>query len=209
MGIPRTEYKSTKDEQGWCCSFLESGYSQGQLVIQVLSSDDKELNCPLELGDQSSQFISKIQELWLVSFHHLQKNIDWNKLLLTLPGTVTCRASSAAHACNPASFGRGAGPEPSAGQARAGALAAIEDFRLDRALGRQLLSCWIRSEEPEMNDGKPRNDLETKIPQYTETNTKKSNQQHQYSRGRVTPDEVKKNNDQKETSGSSKRWLNV
>ena len=122
-----------------------------------------------------------------------------------MPGTVTCRASSAAHACNPASFGRGAGPEPSAGQARAGALAAVEDFRLDRALGRQLLSCWIRSEEPEINDGKPRNDLETKIPQYTETNTKKSNQQHQYSRGRVTPDEVKKNNDQKETSGSSKR----
>lgn len=102
------------------------------------------------------------------------------------------RASSAAHACNAASFGRGAGSESSAGQARAGALAPIEDFTLDRALGRQLLSRWVRSEELKMNDGKPGNDLETKIPQYTETNTKKSNQQHQYSRGRVTPDEVKK-----------------
>lgn len=52
-----------------------------------------------------------------------------------MPGTVPYRAYSAAHGCNPASFGRGAGPESSAGQARAGALAAIEDFTLDRALG--------------------------------------------------------------------------
>ena len=46
------------------------------------------------------------------------------------------RASSATHGCNLASFSCGTGPDSSAGQARAGALAAIENFTPVRALGR-------------------------------------------------------------------------